>query len=83
MTYGNPSALLADALATFPKHRERFEADFAHFCSYSGGIPTVDMSAAHDLTDKVIASAYQIIYAWARWAFWSAGDYSGRNDETV
>lgn len=64
MTYGNPSALLADALATFPQHRERFEADFAHWGSYSGLLSALD--ADHHT------------YDWARWAFWSAGDYNGR-----
>ena len=62
MTYGNPSALLADALATFPQHRARFEDDFAHFATYSG------LMAYEDF----------LRYDWARWAFWSAGDYNGR-----
>jgi hypothetical protein len=61
VTYGNPSALLADALATFPQHRERFERDFRHFCAYSG----------------ISYASRSMPAIWARWAFWSAGDYNG------
>jgi hypothetical protein len=77
VTYGNPSALLADALATFPQHRERFEADFAHFCSYSGLEQPRLPRGEPAVSDCVRYIADRTRFSWARWAFWSAGDYNG------
>jgi hypothetical protein len=67
MCYGDPKALLEAALDAFPLHRERFEADFEHFCAYSGLLKPNDQSL----------SLERLCHDWARWAFWSAGDYNG------
>lgn len=71
MTYGDPRELLEGALNEFPESRDRFEADFAHFCSYSGLL--------WDSAKPEFAQISEDAFDWARWAFWSAGDY-GRKE---
>jgi hypothetical protein len=65
VTYGDPKAMLEEALdGLSDAARAKFEADFQHFASYSG------LPLDHNGNGGPVGF-------WAKWAFWSAGDYNG------
>lgn len=64
---GNQREMLDGALAGITEaERQRFEDDFQHFASYS------------QLNEMQLGGwwrCYPAALEWARWAFWSAGNY--------
>jgi hypothetical protein len=58
MCYGEPAKSLELSRARLtPEQWEKFEAEFEHFCDYSGFAPLA-LGGYHDLA-----------YAWAKWAY--------------
>jgi hypothetical protein len=63
MSYGSPTKMLEIARARMtPEQWEKFEADFEHFCAYSGLADGADPKRG--IRDEV--------FIWARWAYLSA-----------
>lgn len=73
---GDPREMLDGALAgmAWPE-RLRFESDFQHFSSYSRLYPAKPEKHALDRFPLLSLEEFEIARAWARWAFWSAGNY--------
>jgi hypothetical protein len=73
MCYGDPTESLAIARARLTHEQwEKFEADFGHFCAYSGlTVRNMDRSIEPDLTlEKAINRAGDpLAMAWAKWAY--------------
>jgi hypothetical protein len=63
MSYGSPTKMLEIARARMtPEQWEKFEADFEHFCAYSGLNPMA-LGGHHE---------HDIAFIWAKWAYLSA-----------
>jgi hypothetical protein len=71
---GDPREMLEGALAEMSEpERKLFEDDYQHFASYS--------QLSFLAQEKMSLNEFWIARTWARWAFWSGGNYRVRREK--
>lgn len=69
MSYGQPSKSLDLARARLtPEQWAKFEADFEHFCAYSGLVNPAPLPAPYHHLDSLVSEG-RLLYNFAKWAY--------------